>query len=81
MDLLKQRFTESNEGNILDSGELPTEEIKKIVFDIAKQLPEFENKMPVIIGSNPMFQQLYEHTPIHAYEHIPLVFTFVLNSK
>lgn len=78
--LFKQRFEASNENDIMDSGESVVEEIKKLVFDIAKQLPEFEDKIPVIIGSNPMFQQLNEHTPIHAYEHIPLVFTFVLNS-
>jgi hypothetical protein len=59
------------------------EKLKEIVYTICQDLPEFNNEMqytPVIIGSNALFQQKLEHIPLHAYEHVPLVFTFVLHT-
>lgn len=56
------------------------EMMKKTVFAIAKQLPEFEGKIPQFLGSNIIFQQIREHVPIHAYEHIPLVFSFIMHT-
>lgn len=38
------------------------------------------NYLPTIIGSNVLFQQPMEHIPLHCYEFVPLVFTFVLNT-
>jgi hypothetical protein len=38
------------------------------------------NYLPNIIGSNVLFQQPMEHIPLHCYEFVPLVFTFVLNT-
>jgi hypothetical protein len=35
---------------------------------------------PYIVGSNAMFQGKMEHIPLHCYEHVPLVFTFVLHT-
>jgi hypothetical protein len=43
-------------------------------------LNEKLNYLPQITGSNILFQQPKEHIPLHAYEYIPLVFTFVLNT-
>jgi len=59
------------------------DKIKEIVYTICQDLPEFNNEMqytPLIIGSNAMFQQKLEHIPLHAYEHVPLVFTLVLHT-
>lgn len=44
------------------------------------QLNENLNYLPQIMGSNILFQQAKEHIPLHSYEHVPLVFTFVLNT-
>lgn len=44
------------------------------------QLNENLNYLPEIIGSNVLFQQQGEHIPLHCYEHVPLVFTFVLHT-
>jgi hypothetical protein len=38
------------------------------------------NYLPNILGSNVLFQQPKEHIPLHCYEFVPLVFTFVLNT-
>ena len=39
-----------------------------------------QNFLPNIIGSNVLFQQPMEHIPLHCYEFVPLIFTFVLNT-
>jgi hypothetical protein len=44
------------------------------------QLNENLNYLPEIIGSNVLFQQRGEHIPLHCYEHVPLVFSFVLHT-
>lgn len=44
------------------------------------QIDENLNYLPEIIGSNVLFQQTKEHIPLHAYEFVPLVFTFVMNT-
>lgn len=44
------------------------------------QIDENLNYLPEIIGSNVLFQQTREHIPLHAYEFVPLVFTFVMNT-
>jgi len=44
------------------------------------QLNENLQYLPSIIGSNVIFQQLGEHCPLHCYEHVPLVFSFVLHT-
>lgn len=77
--LTEERLSESRTFDIINEEHPAIEHIKRTVFAIANQLPEFsDGKVPVIIGSNLMFQQLSEHIPIHAYEHIPLVFSFVM---
>lgn len=59
------------------------EKLKEIIYTICQDLPEYNNEMqhtPFIIGSNALFQQKLEHIPLHCYEHVPLVFTFVLHT-
>jgi hypothetical protein len=88
---LNQSQTEDVELMSLDH---PTiDRFKEVVYDICQQLEEFQpksteglqegenvNYLPQIIGSNILFQQAKEHIPLHAYEHVPLVLTFVLNT-
>lgn len=61
--------------------------LKTMVYDVCRQLEEFEDKegqdlrrLPEIIGSNVIFQQAREHVPLHCYEHVPLVLTFVFHT-
>jgi hypothetical protein len=58
------------------------EKLKEIIYTICQDLPEFNNELqytPVILGSNALFQQTFEHIPLHCYEHVPLVFTLVMH--
>ena len=58
------------------------EKLKEIIYTICQDLPEFNTELqytPVIIGSNALFQQPFEHIPLHCYEHVPLVFTLVMH--
>jgi hypothetical protein len=59
------------------------EKLKEIIYTICQDLPEFNSLLqytPVIIGSNAVFQQTFEHIPLHCYEHVPLVFTLVIHT-
>jgi hypothetical protein len=57
--------------------------LREIVYSICEQLPEFNipelQYTPTIIGSQIFYQQQYEHIPPHAYEFVPLVFSFILS--
>ena len=58
------------------------EKLKEIIYTICQDLPEFNTELqytPVIIGSNTLFQQPFQHIPLHCYEHVPLVFTLVMH--
>jgi hypothetical protein len=58
------------------------EKLKEIIYTICQDLPEFNTELqytPVIIGSNALFQQPFEHIPLHCYEHVPLVFTLIMH--
>ena len=80
-ELTKQRLHETSSKDLMDEESPCIEHIKQTVYAIANQLPEFaDGKIPVIIGSNLMFQENLEHIPVHAYEHIPIVFSFIMNS-
>lgn len=59
------------------------EKLKEVVYTICQGLPEFNSLLqytPVIIGSNAIFQQKFEHIPLHCYEHVPLVLTLVIHT-
>jgi len=79
--LTQDRLSENRTIDIINEDHPAIEHIRNTVFAVANQLPEFSgDKVPVIIGSNLMFQQLQDHIPLHAYEHIPLVFSFILSA-
>lgn len=84
-ELTKKRanevFSETQLADLMNEDSDCISHIKQSVYTVCSQLPEFsEGKIPAIIGSNILFQNLKEHIPLHAYEHIPLVVSFVLNS-
>ena len=80
-ELCQQRLHASSSKELMNEDSPCIEHIKQTVYAIAAQLPEFsDGKIPVIVGSNLMFQEVLEHVPLHAYEHIPLVFSFIINS-
>lgn len=57
--------------------------LKEVIYEICDTLPGFsgENQRPpMIISANTLFQQKFEHIPLHCYEFTPLVFTFVANT-
>ncbi len=57
--------------------------LKEVIYEICDSLPLFsgENQRPpLILSSNTLFQQKFEHVPLHCYEFTPLVFTFVVNA-
>lgn len=57
--------------------------LKEVIYEICDSLPLFsgENQRPpMILGANTLFQQKFEHIPLHCYEFTPLVFTFVANT-
>jgi hypothetical protein len=57
--------------------------LKEVIYEICDSLPLFsgENQRPpMILGANTLFQQKFEHVPLHCYEFTPLVFTFVVNT-
>jgi hypothetical protein len=58
--------------------------LKEVIYEICDTLPLFsgENQRPpLIVGANTLFQQKFEHVPLHCYEFTPLVFTFVANAS
>lgn len=57
--------------------------LKEVIYEICDSLPLFsgENQRPpLIVSSNTLFQNKFEHVPLHCYEFTPLVFTFVTNA-
>lgn len=57
--------------------------LKEVIYEICDSLPLFsgENQRPpMILGANTLFQQKFEHIPLHCYEFTPLIFTFVANT-
>jgi hypothetical protein len=83
IDAAGKLSSSQDERDVLSLDEEFVSVIKQAIFDICSKLPEVvENeKIPVILGSNIMFQQPREHIPVHAYENSSLVFTFVLNGR
>jgi hypothetical protein len=57
--------------------------LKEVIYEICDSMEIFsgENQRPpMIVTSNTLFQQKFEHIPLHCYEFTPLVFTFVVNA-
>ena len=83
-NIIKLVSSDSVDTDILQIDDPAVEEIKNIVYEICQNLEEFKDesaaRIPLILGSNILFQQIREHIPLHAYEFTPLVFTFVLNN-
>lgn len=85
--LYNQHNNETGNINIMGIDSPIVEKLKEYIFDTCRQLEEFEDKdgqdlkrLPEIIGSNVFFQQPKDHIPLHCYEHVPLVLTFVFHT-
>lgn len=82
-----QHNNENSNMNIIGIEDPVVEKLRGFVYNTCKQLEEFEDKenqdlkrLPEIIGSNVFFQQPKEHVPLHCYEHVPLILTFVMHT-
>lgn len=75
-----------NPANIIDLIKLNDPAItrfKEVIIEMCGSLEMFSkdpSRTPIIISSNALFQQKFEHIPLHCYEFTPLVFTFVANA-
>jgi hypothetical protein len=85
--LYNQHNNETGNVNIMGIDNPLVEKLRGLVYSTCKQLEEFEDKesqdlkrLPEILGSNVFFQQPQEHVPLHCYEHVPLILTFVLHT-